>query len=88
VIRIDVYLAGETWYTWYVRAYDKPDAATFHVDPTELDECTAPKKKCSQLYPQPGWVAREICPSFSPITAIEVVRLSQPFVDEYATSIY
>jgi hypothetical protein len=27
-------------------------------------------------------------PSFSPLTAIEVIRLNQASIDEYATSIY
>jgi hypothetical protein len=43
---------------------------------------------CSRLHPQLGWVARGTCLTFSPITSIVAVCLSQTSIDEHATSVY
>jgi hypothetical protein len=61
-IRIVVHLAGETWYTtrmllmqvhvhhMYASYGQSLYVATFQADPTELDGCTVPVKKCSWLH--------------------------------------
>jgi hypothetical protein len=60
----------------YASCRRSPYMATFHTDPTKLDGFTAPDSTS-----QPGWVVRGTRLSFSPNTAIEIMRLRQTSVD-------
>jgi hypothetical protein len=66
----------------YTSYRQSPYVATFHTDPTELDEFTVLKKSAPDFTSQHGWVVRGARISFSPNTNIEVVCLSQTSVDE------
>jgi hypothetical protein len=61
----------------YASCGRSPYVATFRESSTELNGCTAPEKKCSRLHLSASRVVRGTHLSFSPNTAIEVVRLSQ-----------
>jgi hypothetical protein len=89
VIRIDVYLTRETWYTWHIRTHDKSYAKTFHTDATELDRVTDSKKKGSHPNSQyDDWPILGSPPGFSPPNSHWSSEESQSFIDEHATSIY
>jgi hypothetical protein len=55
---------------------------TFHESSTELDRCTALKKKCSRLHLSARLSGPRDRLGFSPNTTIEAVRLRQASIDD------
>jgi hypothetical protein len=98
----NVHSAEKTWYTrhvhflcqstyatrWFLRAV--PVRGKFSRCLNKVGRIRLlPKKRNSRLHPQPvGWSIYGSPPSFSLLTVIEVVGLSQASVDKHATSVY
>jgi hypothetical protein len=94
VIWTDVHPAGETWPTRHMHFMLGPRMALDHMYLTWSTYSNLllvinnvrrilllPRKSASDSTSQPGWVARGTRLSFSPNTTIEVVDLSQTYVD-------
>jgi hypothetical protein len=89
VIRIDVHLVGETWYTWHIRFLHRSTYATrtlpvsspytwqpFKLTQQSWTDSLLPRKNALNSTSQPGWVAHGTRLSFSPNTTIDIVLKS------------